>query len=305
MVAAGATDYPARPITLIVPQSAGGTNDLVGRVVGERLGSALGGKVVVENRVGSGGNIGAAAVARAPKTGYTLLMTVSSALVINPAIYKSTGFDPVADFTPIAMIGTVPNVLVVSPNFPARSLDEFIKLVKARPGQYRYASAGSGSLNHLLGEMLNVSAGLQLRHVPYRGIVPALDDVMDGQVPMAFSALPPALRHVREGRLVAIGVSSQQRSPTLPNVPAIAEKVPGYAGTIWIGLFAPRGVPAEVESRLAAAMENVLSAPELQSLLRGYGIELARITRAEFAAQLRDDTVRWASIVKASRAKRD
>jgi tripartite-type tricarboxylate transporter receptor subunit TctC len=303
---ASAAGYPAKPITLIVPQSAGGTNDIVGRIVGQKLGETLGATAIVDNRVGAGGNIGTAAAAKAPKDGYTLLMTISSSQAINPSVYKSPGFDPVRDFTPIALVGSVPNVLVVNPDFPARSLDDFLKAVKARPGQYQYASAGNGTLNHLLGEMLNSTAGIDLQHVPYKGVGPALTDVIGGQVPMAFASLPSVLGYLKSGRLVALGVSSPGRSPALPDIPAIAEKVPGYAGTLWIGLFAPRGVPQEVESRLRQAMATVLAAPETKSALAAQGVELAPATTpAQFAALLQQDIARWAKIVKASGAKVD
>ena len=173
--------YPARAITMVVPQAVGGTNDIIGRLVALKLGEALNGSVVVENRRGAGGNFGTAHVSKAPRDGYTLMMTVSSAQAINPALYKSVGFDPVKDFTPISLIGTVPNVLVVIPSFPARTMKEFIEVTRAKPEFYQYASAGNGTLNHLLGEMLGSYAGVQLQHVPYKGIAPALNDVIGGQ----------------------------------------------------------------------------------------------------------------------------
>jgi tripartite-type tricarboxylate transporter receptor subunit TctC len=304
-VPSAAADYPTRPITLIVPQNVGGTNDIVARIVGQKLGETLGGSVVVENRVGAGGNIGTAAAAKAPKDGHTLLMTISSTQAINPAVYKEPGFDPVKDFTPIALIGSVPNVLVVNPAFPAKTLDDFLKVVKARPGQYQYASAGNGTLNHLLGEMLNTTAGLDLQHIPYKGVAPAINDVIGGQVPMAFASLPSVLGYLKGGRLIALGVSSPQRSPALPDVPAIAERVPGYGGTLWVGLFAPRGVPPEVESRLQQAMAKLLAAPDTKASLTAQGVELATATPAQFAALLQDDIARWSRIVKASGAKID
>ena len=297
---AAAADYPTKPITMIVPQNVGGTNDIVARIVGQKLAEALGGNVVVENRVGAGGNIGTAVAAKAPKDGYTLLMTISSSQAINPALFKSPGFDPVKDFTPIALIGSVPNVLVVNPSFPAKTLDEFLKIVKAKPGHYQYASAGNGTLNHLLGEMLNGTAGLDLQHIPYKGVAPAITDVISGQVPMAFASLPSVLANLKAGRLVALGVSSPQRSPALPDVPAIGEKVPGYSGTLWVGLFAPRGVPAEVENRLQQAMAKVLAAADTKANLTAQGVELASATPAQFAALLQEDIQRWSKIVKAT-----
>lgn len=306
-LAARAADYPAKPVTVVVPQNPGGTNDIVGRIVAQKLGEVLGGTTVVENKVGAGGNIGTAYAAKAAKDGHTLLMTISSSQAINPAVYKSPGFDPVKDFSPIALIGAVPNVLVVNPAFPAKSLDEFLKVVKAaKPGQYQYASAGNGTLNHLLGEMLNSSAGLEIQHIPYKGVAPAMTDVIGGQVPMAFASLPSVLGYLKSGRLVAIGVSSPQRSPALPDVPAIAEKVPGYAGTLWVGLFAPRGIPADVETRLQQAMAKVLAAPETRTQLVAQGVELAPpTTPAQFTALLQDDITRWARIVKSSGAQID
>ncbi len=209
------------------------------------------------------------------------------------------------DFSPIALVGSVPNVLVVNPAFPAKSLDEFLTVVKAKPGGYQYASAGNGTLNHLLGEMLNSMAGVDLQHIPYKGVAPAMTDVIGGQVPMAFASLPSSLGYIKSGRLVALAVSSPQRSPSLPDVPAIAERVPGYAGTLWVGLFAPRGVPADVESRLQAAMSKVLTAADTRASLTAHGVELATATPAQFTAMLQDDIVRWARIVKSSGATID
>lgn len=297
--------FPTRPITFIVPQSVGGTNDIVGRIVAQKLGETLGTSVVVENRVGAGGNIGTAAAAKAAKDGYTLLMTVSSAQAINPALYRDPGFDPVRDFVPIALVGEVPNVLVVNPSFPAKTLDELLRVVKANPGKYQYASAGNGTLNHLLGEMLNGTAGLDLQHIPYKGVAPAMTDVIAGQVPMAFASLPSVLGHLKAGRLVALGVSSPKRSPALPEVPAIGERVPGYAGTLWVALFAPRGIPPDVEARLTQAMARVLASADTQASLTAQGVELSQATPQQLAALLQEDIARWARIVKSSGARVD
>ena len=188
-LSAMAQDYPSKPITLIVPQNPGGTNDLVGRTVAQRLSQQLGVGVVVENRPGAGGNIGTVAAAKAPKDGYTLLLTISSSQAINPALYKNPGFDPVKDFVPLGMVGSVPNVLVVNPSFPARNLEDFLKLVKAQPGKFPYASAGNGTLNHLLGEMLNSMAGVELQHIPYKGGAPAITDLLAGRVQIMFEGM--------------------------------------------------------------------------------------------------------------------
>ena len=303
--AAHAADYPTKPVTMIVPQATGGTNDVVARIVAQKLGEALGGSVVVDNRPGAGGNIGTVAAARAAKDGYTLLMTVSSAQAINPALYKAPGFDPVKDFAPVALVGAVPNVLVVHPSFPAKTLDDFLKLVKSKPGTFQYASAGNGTLNHLLGEMLKTTAGIDMQHIPYKGVAPALNDLIGGQVPIAFASLPSVLAHLKSGRLVALGVSSPKRSPALPDVPAIGEKVPGYSGTLWVGLFVPRGVPADVETRLQQAMSKALADDKTKELLVQQGVELATATPAQFATLLQEDIARWAKIVKASGATVD
>ena len=302
--------WPARPIVMIVPQAPGGTNDIVGRLVSQKLAEMLGASVVVENRPSAGGNIGTQAVAKAPRDGYTLLMTISSSQAINPALYRNPGFDPVADFRPVGLIGSVPNVLLAHPSFPAHSVPQLLAMARGRPDEFRYASAGNGTLNHLLGEMLNSMAGIRLQHVPYKGVAPALNDVLGGQVPLLFGSLPSTLAHIQAGRLRALAVSGATRSPVLPDVPTIGESVPGYNGTLWVGLFAPVGVPADVLARLQDAMARALAASDLRDRLQASGVELAApaerpVSPAQFAALLREDIAKWAGIVKASGASLD
>lgn len=309
-VAQAQTAYPNRPIVMVVPQAAGGTNDIVGRLVSQKLGEVMGGSVVVENRPGAGGNIGTQIAARAPKEGYTLLMTISSSQAINPALYKTPGFDPVKDFRPVSLIGAVPNVLLVHPSFPAKSVSELLTLAKAKPGQYQYASAGNGTLNHLLGEMLNSMAGVSLQHVPYKGVAPALNDVLGGQLPMLFASLPSSLAYIKAGKLRALAVSGATRSPVLPEVPTLAETLPGYNGTLWIGLFAPAGVPQEVLARLQDGMAKALASNDLRAKLEQQGVELAGtpekpVTPEQFSTLLADDIAKWARIVKSSGAAVD
>ena len=297
--------YPSKPVIMIVPQAPGGTNDIIARLVGAELGTRLGQSFVVENRPGAGGNIGTQSAARATADGYTLLMTISSTQAINPSLYKKVPFDPVKDFDPIAPIASVPNVLVVNPSFPAKSLAELIAMAKAKPNEYRYASAGNGTLNHLLGEMLNTMAGIKLEHVPYKGVAPALNDVLGDQVPMAFASLPSVLGHLKAGKLRALGVSSAKRNPALPDVPTIAETVPGYSGDLWVGLFAVHGTPPEITAKLAATVNQALADKAVREKLEAQGAEVLSGTPAQFAAQLKQDIDRWAAIVKSSGATVD
>jgi tripartite-type tricarboxylate transporter receptor subunit TctC len=264
----------------------------------------------VDNRPGAGGNIGTVLAAKAPKDGHTLLMTISSSQAINPALYKNPGFDPVKDFRPIALIGAVPNVLLVHPSFPAKNLNELIAMAKAKPNGLQFASTGNGTLNHLLGEMLNSMAGIQLQHVPYKGVAPAMNDVLGGQLPILFGSLPSSLSHIKAGKLRALAVSGAARSPVLPDVPTIGEVVRGYSGTLWIGLFAPAGVPADVAARLEDAMAKALASRDLREKLEQQGVEIAGtptqpVTSEQFARLLQDDLVKWAGIVKASGATVD
>jgi tripartite-type tricarboxylate transporter receptor subunit TctC len=298
--------YPNRSILMVVPQAAGGTNDIVGRIVSQKLGEVLNTSVAVENRPGAGGNIGTQFAAKSAKDGYTLLMTISSSQAINPALYRNPGFDPVKDFKPVSLIGSVPNVLLAHPDFPANNIKELIKMAKAKPGHYQYASAGNGTLNHLLGEMLNNMAGIDLQHVPYKGVAPALNDVLGGQLPLVFASLPSSLSHIKAGKLKPLAVSSARRSPALPDVPALSEIVPGYSGTLWIGLFAPAGVPNEVLVKLEEGMAKALGAKDLRDKLELQGVELAPPTTPDqFAKLLNEDIARWAQIVKTSGASID
>lgn len=299
--------YPARAITMIVPQAAGGTNDIVGRLVSAKLAEVLGSPVVVENRVGAGGNVGTQAAARSPKDGYTLLMTISSSQAINPALYKDPGFDPVKDFRPVSLIGAVPNVLLANPSFPARNVAELLAMAKAKPNELQYASAGNGTLNHLLGAMLASMGGVEIQHVPYKGVAPAMNDVLGGQLPLVFASLPSSIGHIKAGKLKPLAVSGGARSPVLPEVPTVGETLPGYNGTLWIGLFAPAGTPPEVLSSLERAMAKALAAKDLRDKLEQSGVEMAApadtpVTAAQFARILDEDIVKWARIVKASGA---
>lgn len=297
-----ADTYPSKPVTIVVPQAPGGTNDTVGRILAQKLSELSNQRVIVDNRPGAGGNIGTDFAARAPKDGYTLLLTISSTQAINPALYKKVPFDPVKDFEPIAPVGVVPNVLVVNASFPARNLADFIKVARASKEEIQYASAGNGSLNHLLGAMLSTSTGVPLQHVPYRGVAPALTDVMGGQVPVAFASLPSCIEFIKSGKLRALGVSSAKRSPALPDVPSISEVVPGYVGDLWVGLFAARGTPAPVVSKLTQWVTAAVAAPDVLERCKVAGVEPLSGGPTRLAQLLQEDIARWAPIVKASGA---
>jgi tripartite-type tricarboxylate transporter receptor subunit TctC len=232
-------------------------------------------------------------------------MTISSTQAINPTLYKKVPFDPIKDFEPIGLVASVPNVLVANPAFPIKSVRELIAAAKAKPNEYRYASAGNGTLNHLLGEMLNSMAGIQLEHVPYKGVAPAINDVLGNQVPMAFASLPSALPFIKSGKLRPLGVSSAKRSPVAPDIPAIAETVPGYSGDLWVGLFAVKGTPPQVTQKLTQALQQSLTDKTIREKLAAQGAEILNTTPQQTAAILAEDIAKWGKIVKASGATVD
>jgi len=295
--------YPDKPVTVVVPQAPGGTNDIVARIISEKLAQQLGQPFVVQNKPGAGGNIGTAQVAREAADGYTVLFTISSAQAINPAIYKDPGFDPVKDFAPVAAVGSVPNVLCVHPSFPAQSLKEFIELVKANPDKYQYASAGNGTLNHLLGAMLDEKGGLKLQHIPYRGVAPGMTDVLGGQVPIIFASLPSSIANIQSGKLRALGVSTRQRNPALPDVPAIGEQVPGYAGELWIAMYVPKDTPKAAVDALYQATQKALASDDIKKKFAELGVETLNDNPAQLAQRLDEDLKLWADIVKSSGAQ--
>lgn len=295
--------YPDRPVTVIVPQSPGGTNDIVARLISDKLAQKLGQPFVVQNKPGAGGNIGTAQAARESPDGYTVLFTVSSAQAINPALYTNPGFDAVRDFAPVAAVGTVPNVLIVHPSFPADTLDAFIQLVKDNPGKYQYASAGNGTLNHLLGAMLDEKGGLKLQHIPYRGVAPAMTDVMGGQVPMMFASLPSSIGTIKSGKLRALGVSTTERNPALPDVPAIGEQIPGYAGELWIAMYVPKNTPPETIDTLYKATQDVLADPDVKKKYAELGVEMLNDNPEQLARRQQADLEMWRRIVESTGAQ--
>ena len=297
--------YPNKPISLVVPQAAGGTNDIVARLIAPAFGDAIGTSVVVENRPGAGGNIGTQSVARSAKDGYTLLLTINSAQAINPALYKNPGFDPINDFVPLYYIGATPYVLVSPPGSPYKTLADVISAAKKKPGELSYASAGNGTISHLLGAMLNTSAGVDMQHIPYKGVAPAINDVLGGQVPLAFASLPSALNYIKAGKLQAIAISSAKRSSAAPEIPTIAETYPDCVGEVWVALFAPVGTSVDAVKKIQVAMDRIMAKPDVREKLTAQGLDLSPIPPAKLGALLKDELAKWVKIVKASGAQLD
>jgi tripartite-type tricarboxylate transporter receptor subunit TctC len=299
---AGAADYPTRPIKLLVGASAGGTTDTMARAIAEPLSVAFGQPVLVENRPGAGGNLAAEAVARAAPDGYTLLVSFTSH-TINATLYPKLPFDPVADFSAVAMISTVPSLLVGNPKLPAKNLDELIALAKAKPGKLTIGIGGIGSSLHLAGDRFKMMAGLDILNVPYKGTAPALTDVMGGQVDLMFISLVTGSAQVQGGNLRAYGVTSAKRQPSFPDLPAIGEIVPGFESEAWFGVFGPAKLSADIVGKLNHAILGALEEPRMHEQLMREGANPAALTPAEFATFVREDIARWAPVVRASGAK--
>ena len=302
---AAAQKYPAKPITVIVPQAAGGANDTIARVVAQKLSEQLGQSVVIENRVGAGGNVGTAAAAKARPDGYTVMITADSAQVINPFLYQNTGFDPVKDFEPVAPLARAGYVLVAHPAFPANNVSELVALAKAAPGKYAIASAGNGTLNHLIGEMLQKAADIKLVHVPYRGAAAAATDVVGGQVPLSVQSMPSSIGFIRSGKLKVLGVVNERRLPALPDAPTIGETIKGFGATPWYGMFAPAGTPKDIIRMLQDEVAKALDSADARDKLAVVGCEPFKGTSEQLATLVKDDLVRWSRIVKESGAKVD
>ena len=301
---ASAQTYPAKAVRVIVPSAPGGSVDTLGRLLAQKLAAALGPSFVVENRSGSGGIVGTEVVAKSAPDGYTLLMAYHSH-VINPALYPKLPFDTVKAFAPITQVAVQPQLLNVHPSLPARTVKELIALAKARPGQLLYGSAGSGSGGHLANEIFNTMAGIRMTHVPYKGSAPALIDVIAGHTHLMFATLITSLPHVRSGRLRAMGVSSLRRSAVLPDVPAIAETLPGYETVVSYFLLAPAGTPEEFIVKLHAACAKALKEPDVVERLARDGAEPVGNTPQETARYIDAEIDKWGKAVKASGARAD
>jgi tripartite-type tricarboxylate transporter receptor subunit TctC len=298
-VAAQAADaYPQKPITLIVPWAAGGSTDILARVLSEHLTRSLGQPVIVDNKPGASGNIGSAMVARAKPDGYTLLVGSMSTHAMNPALMPNMPFRGVEDFTPLGLLAYVTNTMVVHPSVPAQNLKELIAYAKANPGKLAYASAGPGSTNHLSAVLFERMAGVQMLHVPYKGGAPAVVDTVAGQTQVLFSAGTQTLPHVKAGKLRLLAVTEAKRSPLLPNTPTVAETVPGYELAVWYGAFGPRGMPADLVARLNREINTVMALPEVKKQMNAIGVETATSTPQQFGTILRNDADRYGKLIR-------
>jgi tripartite-type tricarboxylate transporter receptor subunit TctC len=303
--AASAQDYPSRPVKIIVPFPAGGSNDIIARIVAQKLAERCGQTFIVENRGGAGGNIGAEAVANAEADGYTLLLTAPPPLTINGALYKKLPFDPAKAFVPVALIASVPIVLVVNPSLPTKNVGELIALAKAKPGTLNFGSSGMGSTNHLAGELLKSMAGIDIVHVPYRGAAPAMNDLLAGQIPFMFDNMPAVLAQVQGKAINAIAVASAKRADALPDVPTVAETVPGFEASSWFGLVAPAKTPAPALAKLSSELEIILKMPDVKKRLAELGAEPGTVFGTAFGQFMTDETAKWGKIIQASGATVD
>ena len=300
----GPPAWPAKPIRYIVPFAPGGTTDILGRVVGEKLGIALGQQIVIENKAGQGGSVGAAELARAAPDGYTIGGGTISSHGINASLYEKLSYDPVTSFAPITLYATQPNVLLVHPSVPAKNVQEFIELLKANPNKYSFGSAGTGTSQHISGEMFKTMAGVKMEHIPYRGSGQMLPELLGGTLLVAFDNIASAIPHVKAGKLRALAVTTAKRSAVSPDVPTLAESgLAGYEISSWQAVFAPAGTPKPVVDRLYAEISKILQMPDVQKRLTELGLDLSGMTPLELAALVKADVPRLGKIVKESGAK--
>jgi len=298
-----AQDYPSRAVKIVVPFPAGGSNDILARILAQKLGERTGQTFLIENRSGAGGNIGADAVATSEPDGYTLLLTAPSPLTINAALYKSLPYDPAKAFAPVALLAFVPIVLAVHPSIAANNVRELIALAKAKPGTINFGSSGNGSTNHLAGELLKSMTGINIVHLPYRGAAPAMKDLIAGHIPMMFDNIPAVLPQVQAKSIKAIAVAGTKRAATLPDIPTVAESgVPGFAASAWFGLVAPAKTPAPVLAKLESEVDAILKIPDVQKRFAELGAEPAGISGAAFGRFLADETAKWTKIIQSSGA---
>ncbi len=295
--------FPNKPITMVVPFVAGGTTDILARIVGQSLGEELGQPVIIDNRAGAGGNIGGQFAARAPADGYTIFMGTVGTHAINEWLYKKMPFSPNKDFAPLTRVANVPNLLVANPAQPFKNVKELISYAQAHPGQVNFGSSGSGSSIHLSGELFKMMAKVDMIHIPYKGSAPAVTDLLGNQIAIMFDNMPSAIQHVRSGKLRPLAVTTAKRSPELPDVPTVAEAgVPGYEATSWFGLFAPTKTPADVQAKLHTAIIKVLQKPDVIKKIGDQGGEVVTESQAEFGKFIAAENEKWKQVVKTSGA---
>ena len=298
--------WPSKPIKWVVPFAPGGTTDILARTVGEKLAIALGQPVIIENKPGAGGGLGAEFTAKAAPDGYTIMGGTISTHAINASLYKNLPYDPVKDFVAITLIARVPNMLVINPAVPAKDVKELIALLKANPNKYSFASSGNGTSQHLSGELFKSMSGTEMQHIPYKGSPPALQDVMGGQVTMTFDNITTAWPLAKAGKLRALAVTTAKRSSVAPEVPTLAESgLPGFEVGSWQGVFAPAGTPPDIVKRLNAEIVKALNLPDVREKLGGLGAEIVADSPEEFSALVKAEVVKWADVVKKSGAKVD
>ncbi len=296
-----AQGYPNRPIRLILPWPAGGGADFLGRSVAQRLSQRLGQTVVVDNRPGMSGSIGSAMLTKAAPDGYTLLLNYVSDAAVNLALYRNLGYDPRKDFSAVTQIAAgTSNILLVNPSLvPVKSIQELVSLAKSKPGQLSYASAGSGSMAHLVGELFKFKAGVDIVHIPYKGTAPALADVLGGQVGLYFTDISVTLPHIKSGKLRALAVTTAKRSPVVPEIPTMAESgVPGVVASSWWGIVVPAGTPKEIIAKLNAEITSILHTPEMKQLVSNFGAEVVANTPDQFGAYINEEIAKWGAVVK-------
>lgn len=301
-----AQSFPNKPITIVVPFPAGGTTDILARIVGQFMSTEFNQSVVIDNRAGAGGNVGTQMVARAPADGYTLLMGTVGTHAINAALYERLPFDHIRDFVPLSRSAMVPNILVAHPSQPFNTVAELVAYARANPGKIRFASSGNGTSIHLSGELFKIKAQVDMLHVPYRGSAPAIAGLLGGETDIMFDNMPSAIQHVRSGGLKALAVTTAQRSPEMPNLPTIAEAgVPGYDATSWFGLFAPAGTPDAIVRRLNATIVKALNDNEVRQRIVELGAAPHPETPESFASFIQQETAKWADVMRASGARID
>lgn len=304
LAAAHAESYPTKPIRFITGYPAGSASDSVARTLGQHLSEAYGQQVIVDNRPGAAGNIAAEITAKAAPDGYTILLVATNHAIVS-SLYSKLPFDPVRDFSPIALVSTAPTILVVHPSLPVKSVPEFIDFVKSKPGKLSYGSSGNGASPHLNMELLKTTAGLQITHVPYKGIPPALTDLLGGQIQAMFSTMAPAVPLVRAGKLRALATSGPKRAPATPDVPTVAESIPGFESLSWQGVIAPAGTPRRIVTDLNAKIVKIVHSPEVAKRLVNSGFDPVGSSPEEFASFIKSESVKWAKVVKAAGAKLD